>query len=307
MNNPDNQQLLSALSERRKDSMSKWTLPRVLNYFKMEVKVVKVPLFVVPDVVIAEVTRETQKLDTVYGPRRTGGESKRQMFINTTLVGILEQFQGRLQIYSEEALESTASRGKVEFCIKALGALILVLVEAKKDDFDQGYAQLILEMHAAYEMNKARGFVMPVVRGIVSNASGWAFCELCVTSADGETDYAFSQTDIFNVDYASAQDLRLSEVKIMSALSWMLLQGWADTQNTFVETYTNVLKDVDSKLKKGFQTQLDAACLRQTNATAVLQAAQQATNNEEAMAAMAMLQATLQDPVYYPKVKAGML
>jgi hypothetical protein len=54
---------------------------------------------------------------------------------------------------------------------------LLCLAEAKRDDFEQGLAQCLVEMAICEGMNEAEGMSMDVY-GIVTNGTGWVFYRL---------------------------------------------------------------------------------------------------------------------------------
>lgn len=51
---------------------------------------------------------------------------------------------------------------------------LLCVVEAKKDDFEQGLAQSLVEMHACQQLNAQQGRHHPLY-AIVTNGDGWRF------------------------------------------------------------------------------------------------------------------------------------
>lgn len=51
---------------------------------------------------------------------------------------------------------------------------LLCVVEAKKDDFEQGLAQSLVEMHACHQLNAQQGIHHPLY-AIVTNGDGWRF------------------------------------------------------------------------------------------------------------------------------------
>jgi hypothetical protein len=47
----------------------------------------------------------------------------------------------------EASLVSAAANGSVEFVLFALGDVVMFVIEAKKEDFSQGTAQLLMQLH----------------------------------------------------------------------------------------------------------------------------------------------------------------
>jgi hypothetical protein len=75
--------------------------------------------------------------------------------------------------------------GKIVF-----GSPLLAVVEAKKDDFEGGWAQCLLEMYTIQKINNNP--TIPVF-GIVSNGDNWQFGKLEDTQFTENTNYAFLQ------------------------------------------------------------------------------------------------------------------
>ena len=70
-------------------------------------------------------------------------------------------------------------------------APMLCVAEAKKDDFDQGLAQCLVEMQACQWMNHNIGKTIEIF-GIVTNGEGWKFYKLTLENQVYETElYAF--------------------------------------------------------------------------------------------------------------------
>ncbi len=65
-------------------------------------------------------------------------------------------------------------------------APFLCIVEAKKDDCEQGLAQCLVEMQACQWSNQQLGKTVDVL-GIVTNGEGWKFYKLTVENRVYET------------------------------------------------------------------------------------------------------------------------
>jgi hypothetical protein len=104
-------------------------------------------------------------------------EQKRLLFIAPILVhvcGVLND----IEILCEEVIEGRhiEVNGRFEFVLKRGGKRVCIL-EAKKDDMDQGLVQNLLGMEALADIENAH-----TVYGIVSNYLEWMF----ITSLDSE-------------------------------------------------------------------------------------------------------------------------
>ena len=83
-----------------------------------------------------------------------------------------------LKIWKGAALKSDRLNGNVDYLIvenkEYLEAPFLCIVEAKKDDFEQGLAQCLVEMDACQWNNQQINQTLTVF-GIVTNGDGWQF------------------------------------------------------------------------------------------------------------------------------------
>ncbi len=87
----------------------------------------------------------------------------------------------RLKIWKGAAIESDRLKGNADYLIAErkdyLDRPFLCVVEAKKDDFEQGLAQCLVEM-AACQWQNAQADRPIGVYGIVTNATTWQFYHL---------------------------------------------------------------------------------------------------------------------------------
>lgn len=92
----------------------------------------------------------------------------------------LEGFE-RLKVWKGAYLEGERSCGNADYLIAErrgyLEAPFVCVVEAKKDDFEQGTAQCLVEMQACQWVNRQMGQEMTIY-GIVTNGEGWKFYRL---------------------------------------------------------------------------------------------------------------------------------
>jgi hypothetical protein len=95
----------------------------------------------------------------------------------------LEGFQ-RLKVWKGAYLEGEGVRGNADYLIAKrrayLEAPFVCVIEAKKDDFEQGAAQCLVEMQACQWGQQQLGKVVDIY-GIVTNGEGWKFYKLLVT------------------------------------------------------------------------------------------------------------------------------
>jgi hypothetical protein len=96
----------------------------------------------------------------------------------------------RLKIWKGAQLESDRLVGYVNYLIaerkRFLDLPLLCIIEAKKDNFEQGLAQCLVEIHACQWKNQQNNHNIDVL-GIVTNGEGWRFYKLAVDGQVHET------------------------------------------------------------------------------------------------------------------------
>ena len=119
--------------------------------------------------------KRLQKFDT-----RSSEESKK-LIIDAVFEEAIQSYD-RLKIWKGANLEGRFAAGYVDYLVGEnrdyLNVPFLCVVEAKKDDFEQGLAQCLVEMQACQDRNKQEGKQSKVVFGIVTNGDGWRFYQL---------------------------------------------------------------------------------------------------------------------------------
>ncbi|MEQ8972428.1 MAG: hypothetical protein RIE73_18805 [Coleofasciculus sp. C1-SOL-03] len=96
----------------------------------------------------------------------------------------------RLKIWKGAQLESDQLAGYVDYLIaerkRFLDMPSLCIIEAKKDDFEQGLAQCLVEMQACQWNNQQKNYTLDSL-GIVTNGEGWRFYKLDINGIGYET------------------------------------------------------------------------------------------------------------------------
>ena len=86
-----------------------------------------------------------------------------------------------LRIWKGSQLESDVLAGYVDYLVaerkRYLDIPLLCIIEAKKDDFEQGLAQCLVEMQACQWQNRQADRDIDIL-GIVTNGEGWQFYKL---------------------------------------------------------------------------------------------------------------------------------
>lgn len=107
-------------------------------------------------------------------------EVSRTLLIDAICEEGLEGFE-RLKVWKGAYLEGESVCGNVDYLIDERRAYLETpfgcVIEAKKDDFEQGTAQRLVEMQACQWANQQSGRAIDVY-GIVTNGEGWKFYRL---------------------------------------------------------------------------------------------------------------------------------
>ena len=96
----------------------------------------------------------------------------------------------RLKVWKGAYLEGETTLGNADYLIAErrayLEAPFVCAIEAKKDNFEQGAAQCLVEMQACQWVNRQLGREITVY-GIVTNGEGWKFYRLELSGAVSES------------------------------------------------------------------------------------------------------------------------
>jgi hypothetical protein len=91
-----------------------------------------------------------------------------------------------LRIWKGAQLESNLLAGYVDYLVAErkgyLDIPLLCIIEAKKDDFEQGLAQCLVEMQTCQWQNQQADRAIDVL-GIVTNGEGWQFYKLTIAGS----------------------------------------------------------------------------------------------------------------------------
>ncbi len=118
-------------------------------------------------------------------------EDAKKLLIDAVCEEALEGFD-RIKIWKGSSLETLTTNGVADYLIAEhrgyLEAPFLCVVEAKKDNFEQGLAQCLVEMQACQWGNQQVGRSIDSL-GIVTNGDGWQFYKLTIDNQVYETPF----------------------------------------------------------------------------------------------------------------------
>jgi hypothetical protein len=137
-------------------------------------------------------------------------ESAKLLLVDALFQESIQPYK-QLRIFKETTINSTDIGGLVDYVITIDGTVptmpFLCVSEAKKDDFDKGLAQCLVEMQACFEINQQENH-QSIIFGIVTNGSGWQFYKREISGEVFETPpYSISQVpEILGIlDYIFAE------------------------------------------------------------------------------------------------------
>ncbi len=119
----------------------------------------------------------------------TSSESAKELLIDAFCQEVLEQHP-QLKIWKSALLQSDTLTGQVDYLVAPkMGYItqpLLCVIEAKKDDFEAGQAQCLVEMKAACWKNEQAGKPIDIY-GIVTNGGAWVFYKYAIDGQVYET------------------------------------------------------------------------------------------------------------------------
>ncbi|WP_434683566.1 hypothetical protein [Pseudanabaena minima] len=125
-------------------------------------------------------------------------ESAKSLLIDAILLEAIDSYAA-LKIWKEAKLQTEQLTGVVDYLIAGQGKVyqspLLCIVEAKKDDFEQGLAQCLTEMYACLTLNQPQ-YSFPIY-GIVTNATTWRFYQL--NKQECYESLAYSETQLKDI------------------------------------------------------------------------------------------------------------
>lgn len=111
------------------------------------------------------------------GPPTVGNESTKCEFVSPFMkVAVASMGNINISLRKEYSIKGEIVAGPVEYVVVD-GEKILLVVEAKKDDWTQGRTQLLMEMYEAYQMNMKNNIALESYKlyGSVCNGDTWEF------------------------------------------------------------------------------------------------------------------------------------
>jgi len=116
-------------------------------------------------------------------------EESKKLLIDALCEEAIDQFSS-LKIWKGAHLESETASGYVDYLVaekkRFFTSPLLCIIEAKKDNFEQGLAQCLVEMQACQWQNQQHDQSIDVF-GIVTNGNTWQFYRLTTVNLGWES------------------------------------------------------------------------------------------------------------------------
>jgi hypothetical protein len=159
------------MSTLRKKSFSQYDLPLALA--TVGVDELKLWQLNVPEIAPSPFFEEKMRRLDAFDTARS--EGAKLLLVDAFLEEAIQPFT-HLRIFKEATLRAQTASGIVDYLVARRAAVpqapLVCVAEAKKDNFDEGLAQCLVEMQAAAENNLQSGHTSAVF-GIVTNGTGW--------------------------------------------------------------------------------------------------------------------------------------
>jgi hypothetical protein len=148
-----------------------------------------VPWDLQPDAIEPSVIFQTYLKRIQHNFDLTRSEDSKKLVVDLIFIEAIEPFPN-LKVWKGGRLESNIAKGAADYLITEnmgyIASPMLCVVEAKKDDFEQGLAQCLVEMQACQWNNQQAGRSIDIL-GIVTNGDSWQFYKLTTTNQVYET------------------------------------------------------------------------------------------------------------------------
>lgn len=131
---------------------------------------------------VPEILAEELNFNMTQMPYKVSEASICEMIIFPILKSVWKNFTEKLLLWSHKGIgKESENSGIPDYIIakrshlgRVMDLPLLVMIEAKKDNFDEGWGQCVVQMHTAQKLNNND----KPIYGIVSNGDNWQFAKL---------------------------------------------------------------------------------------------------------------------------------
>ena len=138
-------------------------------------------------------------------------EAGKLLIVDAFFEEALQPYRHQLRTFKEASLVGDQASGAVDYLVTPASLVpttpLLCVAEAKKDDFEKGLAQCLVELHTCAQINAGKDHRVPVF-GIVTNGTSWQFYRRTVEGVISESlPYGLANQELLLgvLDYLFAQ------------------------------------------------------------------------------------------------------
>ncbi|GET01662.1 hypothetical protein GLOIN_2v1705536 [Rhizophagus clarus] len=196
----DDEDLASVIWTQGFKPFSSWTFPQIKTLFGLTAdSYIDLPRF---DGELANTTDYEKilghDLEDIAMKHKTcihvtsANEATRREFISPILHGVAFCYDGEVKVCPEYELSGSHGKGPVNWVIK-IGDTIIVVIEAKREDINQGVGQNAIQLQASSQRNKKKRTYNEALRedvmyGMVSTGVDWVIIKLVTTGEYNDSD-----------------------------------------------------------------------------------------------------------------------
>jgi hypothetical protein len=153
-------------------------------------------------------------------------EATKSIYSYTYLASATFLFKSQIKIVPEKLVEGKNGRGNLDYGIESrTTGRTIGLIEVKKDDFKQGFAQATVQMESSLSRKRKANEIddeydIDKVWGIVTDAEKWYFME-CTLDSERKPSFKLSKP-LFVVYEEDVKDMNDKAEKILGHIIWLL-------------------------------------------------------------------------------------
>jgi hypothetical protein len=141
----------------------------------------------IPELTCSDRLKETLTYNVPFALASNTEKSRSEMIIAPILLELTRDFQDRISLFSGVDFTVDSDRGLNGNCdflvshspnLLILTAPVIVIVEAKKENINNGLGQCVAEMYAAKLFNEREGNEVAAIYGAVTTGDIWKFLRL---------------------------------------------------------------------------------------------------------------------------------
>ncbi|CAG8651614.1 3890_t:CDS:2 [Dentiscutata erythropus] len=164
---------------------------------------------------------------------RGSSRATKSQFIVPFLVIAALLFDGMVKLYPEYNIQGKYGQGPLDFCLYLKGIIVGVVV-VKNENFNQGVAQIVMQLHSSLEKNRKRkrnemeeieDLFVDKAYGIVTDSFVWYFIE-CTVNEDDKLKVSIHSRFGSIIDWSKElESLESGARRILGHIVWLLKEA----------------------------------------------------------------------------------